>query len=220
MSKFYLAFLIVFSSFSSSYAIDISVREGIVKFKHGRFNALQVKIIGVQEKDVLKAWSKKMKKLKGKVKSARHGSEALGAVLFEVHHYPVNLYAQSKQNDTYVEFSVAVDLEGKYVESSENMKACSAMEKFLIDFSKDVIKAQVQSELDAAQKSLKQEQKKMEKLKKKTVRLNANIVGWKTDLKIAESEVIQNSIDQKNQVDIIIKQQEKIEIIKNKQLEI
>lgn len=220
MSKFYFSILVLFFSFSSAKAVDVAVEEISVKFNHGRYNAVQVTIIGVQEKDVLKAWSKKMKKLKGKVKSTRHEVVGLGAIYYDIHHYPGNFYAKSKQEGGHVEFAVAVDLDAKYIESSDNMKAYAALEQLLIEFSKDVIRAQVQKELEAAEKALKKQQKAMEKLKKKKVKLKENIVGWKEDVKVAEGEVIQNDIDQKTQVDVIIKQQEKVEEIKKKQSEI
>jgi len=220
MSKLYFAFLILCLSFSSTKAIDVAVDEGYVKFNHGKYNAVQVKIVGVQEKYVIKAWSKKMKKLKGKVKSSRHQVEGIGVMYYDIHHYPGNFYAKSKQEGSYVEFAVAVDLDGEYVSSEKRMKAYKALEQFLIEFSKDVIRAQVQKELEEAEKVLKKQQKQMEKLKKKKVKLKENIVGWKEDVKVAESEIIQNDTDQKKQVDVIINQQEKIEEIKKKQSKI
>ncbi|MFT6717592.1 MAG: 3-methyladenine DNA glycosylase AlkD [Saprospiraceae bacterium] len=220
MSKLYFTLIILFFSFSNTKAIDVDVKEGYMKFTHGKYNSLQVKIVGVQEKDVLKAWSKKMKKLKGKVKSSRHQVEGLGVMYYDIHHYPGNFYAKSKQNGAYVEFAVAVDLDGDYISSSDNMKAYSALKQFLIEFSKDVIRAQVKNELEAAQKALKKQQKEMEKLKKKKLRLKEHIVAWKEEIKLAENELIINDTDQKKQVDVIIKQQEKVEIIKKKQSEI
>jgi len=220
MAKLYFTFLILFLSFSSTKAVDVSVDEGNVKFNHGKYNAVQVKIVGVQEKDVIKAWSKKMKKLKGKVKSSRHQVEGIGVMYYDINHYPGNFYAKSNQEGSYVEFAVAVDLDGEYVSSESNMKAYSALENFLIEFSKEVIRAQVQKELEEAEKVLKKQQKQMEKLKKKKEKLKEDIVGWKEDVKVAESEIIQNDNDQKKQVDVIINQQEKIEEIKKKQSKI
>ena len=220
MSKFYFLILVLFISFSNVKAIDVAVEEISVKFNHGRYNAVQVKIVGVQEKDVLKAWARKMKKLKGKVKSTRHEVVGLGAIYYDIHHYPGNFYGKSKQELGHVEFAVAVDLDGKYVESSNNMKGYAALEQLLIEFSKEVIRAQVQNELETAEKALKKQQKAIEKLKKEKLKLKENIVGWKQEVKVAEGEVIQKDIDQKIQVDVIIKQQAKVAEIKKKQSEI
>jgi len=220
MNKIYFTFLILLVSISSSQAVDILVTESLVKFGHGKYNAVQVKIPGVLEKGVLKAWVKKMKDLKGKIKTSRHGVEAEGATYFDINHYPGNFYAKTEQVGSVVELSVAVDIDGKYIKSADNMKAYNGLKSFMVEFSKDVIRAQVQRELLAAEKLLKKQQKEMEKLKKKKLKLKEDVVGWQEDIKVAEDEIIQNDLSQKTQVDVIIRQQQEVEAIKKKQLEI
>jgi hypothetical protein len=220
MNKIYFLFLIVLVSVSTVKAVDIVVTESKVKFSHGKFNAVQVQIPGVLEKDVLKAWANKMKDLKGKIKTSRHGVEAAGATYFDINHYPGNFYAETKLVGGIVELSVAVDLDGKYIKSSDNMKAYNGLKSFMVEFSKGLIREQVQKELAAAEKLLKKQQKALEKLKKKKLNLKEDVVGCQEDIKLAENEIIQNDLSQKNQVDVIIRQQQEVEAIKKKQLEI
>lgn len=220
MIRYFFTSLLFLCFMSTVKAVDIPVSETFVKFDHGKHNALQVAISGVQEKNVIKAWAKKMKDLKGVVKQGRHEVEAMGAIYYDIHHYPGNFYAKSKENDGVVIFSVAVDLEGKYIESSDNKQGYEALKQFLIKFSKEAIRAQVENDLNEAEKALKKQQKELAKLKRKKVKLKEHIIGWKQDIKQAESDTIQNNLNQKKQVDLIQNQEHEIENIKKKQAEI
>lgn len=220
MNKLFLVSCCLFLPFFTSFAVTIKVEEKIVKYSNGKHNALQVNIMGVEEKEVLKAWAKKMKSMKGKVEKKRHEVIGMGAIYYDVHHYPGNYYGRTKQHETHVAFSVAVDLEGKFVSSSSNSKAYAALEVMIISFSKEVIRNQVQKEKQEAEKQLSAQEKELQKLKKKNEKLHQHIEKWKSSIKLAESELIENESDQKKQVQVIIDQQEKVNSIRKKESEI
>lgn len=220
MKKVILPLLLLFLSLTSAQAITLKVKEGSVKFDHGTFNALTVEILGVQEKEVNKAWAKKMKDYKGKVDKNKHGVVAEGVTYVGVHEYQANYYSKTKEKDGTVTFSVSVDLGGAYLTSSEHSSSYKNLEKAIIEFAKEVIREQVKEELKEAEKALKKQEKALEGLKKDKEKLKSNIAGWKEDIKKAESEIVTNDADQKKQAEEIKKQKVVVDQIRTKESQI
>ena len=202
MYKLISLFLLLAISIQNQ-AIEIVVKERYIKFHGDRKNALVVEVVGVEDDDLVDAWAKRMKKLDGDVDKKRNDVIALETLLPEVFELPTAIYATADEKDGFVLFAVSMSIGKDELSSVQYPSAYKALETYLIDFVKEVLRAKADEEIEKAMEVLEDEKEAMEKLKKENASLKEKIVGWKEDIKQAESEVIVNeSEQQKKALDI------------------
>lgn len=192
---FPLCFLLF--AFIQTQAVEIIVKERYVKFHGDRKNALAVEVKGLEDDDLVDAWAKRMKKLDGDVDKKRNDVISTQTLLPEVFELPTTIYATADQQDGFVLFAVSMEIGKDELSSVQYPSAYKALENYLIDFVKEVLRAKADQEIELAMKALEEEKKELEKLKKENAALKEKIVGWKEDIKQAESDAIVNDAEQK-----------------------
>lgn len=213
--------LVIAMSFGvTASAIELKVREFRVKYKDGTFNSLSVDIPGVDEKLAQEVWVKRMKSLKGKTKKKKHQTKSEGVLFYELYEYPCIMYSHMEHDAQKVSFAVAVKMGEDYLNSDDHKTSYANLEKYLKEFAKDVLKAQVDRELSAAKKSLGKQEKQQQKLEKQHMKLETNIAGWKADIIKAEAGIVTNDSLQVIQKEKIENQKKKIELIEQKKSKI
>ncbi len=220
MKTAFLGVVLLLAFVTEATAVELQVRETTVSFKDGNHNALTIKIIGVQEKQVIKAWAKKMKRNKGKTDKSKHGVVAERVTWKSIFATPTNYLAKTELNSSTLTLSVAVNLGGAYLNSSDHKSAYKSLEKELIAFAKEVLKAQVQDEISAAKKVLKKNERKLTSLQSANARYKKNIEKWKQNIIDAEDAIVQNESDQVTQEQVIVDQKVVVEEIVLKESQI
>ena len=220
MKRTLLGMILLLAFVTQSAAIELQVRETTVGFKDGNHNALTIKIVGVYEKQVIEAWAKKMKKNKGKTNKNKHGVVAERVTWQSIFATPSTYLAKTELNLSTLTLSIAVNLGGAYLNSSDHESAYKSLEKELIAFAKELLKAQVQVELLAAKKILKKNEKKLASLQSSNARSKKNIEGWKQDITDAEADIVQNESEQVTQEQVIVDQKTVVEEIIEKESQI
>ncbi|MCB9186680.1 MAG: hypothetical protein H6601_08030 [Flavobacteriales bacterium] len=182
--------------FSAHFVIaqgQVVVNEELVNMDGEERNSLTVIIKGANTDDVKKAWKKQLKDMKGKVedKTVIFGDDCkdktMGDNTFDVYSI-VEAYV-----DTSVKLTVAFDLGGAYLTSTDHPDKFSAAIKIVRAFAVEQEKAAVQLQIDGKEKELKGLEKDLNGLKKDKEKSEKNIADHEAKI-AANKESIAGSI--------------------------
>lgn len=184
--------LFVFSA--HLFAQKTRVEPTLEQIAGGNNHALVVRIKDSDKKTVTGEWSALMKKNKAKVKINKE-IFADDAIFPSISPTPVDIYAIVKQEANDVNFIVAIDVGGIFLNPENYPAQYSVAEKIIYDFAVELSKQSVQNSISAESKSMNSLEKKKKKLESNSLsRQNDNSNMLK---KISENEKIiqQNSAD-------------------------
>lgn len=195
----------------------IKVIEGNFKIAGSRNNVLTVVIYETDFDEVIKAWKKKMKSTKVKVKTSKGEVFADNAVIKKLGDYPMDIYARTEKIVGGSKLIVGVNLGGVFLNSRDHKDKYDSFARFVEEFAESQIRASIIEQIKDAEKELKRRVKAQEYLVKHKESLKNKIVGYKNDIKEAEFKISNNESDQVAQKKKIEAQKEEFEAVKAKE---
>ena len=160
--KKYLKQLLVFLIIIS--AISAQVTEGIVEYKFGEHNALQINLIDVEKNLVEDVWKKHTKPL-GKT-DKKKGEFITKEVILDGLTNPVDWFMKLENKKKDVLLQLCTTSNEEFLSSVNQPNNYKILVTFLEDFSFQVEKVKVNEELEDEKNKLEKLQKKLKKLKK------------------------------------------------------
>ncbi|MFH2096143.1 MAG: hypothetical protein ABIJ16_10595 [Bacteroidota bacterium] len=199
---------------------EIKVTESNENIAEGSNNALSVIIFEADDKEVEKAWKKLMKDYNAKV-SMKKEIFADDATIKDISSNTIDIYAKiEKTKDGDAKITVAFDLGGAFLSSSQHSSQFKAakeiMQKFGVDCAKEAIRIQVKE----AEKVLEKMEGEKQDLVKENENLNNKIAGWEKDIEKAKEDIKTNEKNQEDKTKEIEGQKSTIETIKEKEKQI
>jgi len=199
-------------------AQEIKVKSGNEKFSSGSHECLKTTIYYVDKDKVMSEWKSKLNDFKDE-KVSRSGNEIFGdnILIKDWGNNPVDIYSvfeEDKDKKT-VNMSVAVDLGGAYLTSSDKAKY-DYMDKLMKEFAKKISKNAVEDELVVTAKALdklEEQQKDLEKEKKK---LQEDIEDYKKKIAKAEEDIKTNEGNQTKKKSEVEAQKKVVDEVKKK----
>ena len=216
MKKVVSGLFAIFFAFTLQ-AGTIKVIEGNSKIAGSRNNVLTVVIYETDFEEVIKAWKKKMKSTKVKVKTSKGEVFADNAVIKKLGDYPMDIYARTEKIVGGSKLIVGVNLGGAFLNSKDHKEKYDAFAKFVEEFAENQIRSSIIEQVKDAEKELNSSIIKQKNLVKNKERLKNKIVGYKNDIKEAEFKISNNESDQVAQKKKIEAQKEEFEAVKAKE---
>ncbi len=198
-----------------AHAQKTKVKESSEKIGDGKNNALVVYIRESNAKDVEKEWVSLMKKNKAKVSNKKE-IFADDAILPAISSNTVDVYAVANQKDLDVEFIVAFDLGGAFLNSKDHSSQYKAAEKMVYDFAVDISKQSVQAAIAEEQKKLSDMEKKKSGIEKDTQKKEKEIEDYKKKIEDNENDIVKNQKDLEDLENEIKSQQNNISEMEKK----
>lgn len=192
-----LFFILAFLPTNFSFAqYSTKVKESKEDIGGGNNKCFTVSIYETTTDDVEKAWEKLMKSYDAKVSSKKE-IFADNALMKDLTNNTVDVYAKCvKKSDNEIQFMVAVDLGGAFLNSSEHSSQFKAMENIIRDFAKKATLDGMEGKVKNQQKVFDKLTKEMEELVKNKEKLEKDIENYKEKIKKAEEEIKQNQNEQ------------------------
>ncbi|MCH2022311.1 MAG: hypothetical protein MK207_07480 [Saprospiraceae bacterium] len=199
--------------------IKSTIKEETKTNSKGSFNALVMELPGTTGKEVNKAWTKFMKKYKGKTKFERKMNEYTtdDATIKGMSDNTVDIIAKVEEKGAEgTAISVWFNLGVSYLSSKEFSDRYPAAEKILKAFANQVSANMIEEELKLAEKELKELEDLLKKLEKDKVQRNRDIENYKSTILKMENSIIKAEDDIKNnekeqdKTSIDISEQEKV----------
>ena len=132
----------------------IKVIEGNSKIAGSRNNVLTVVIYETDFDEVIKAWKKKMKSTKVKVKTSKGEVFADNAVIKKLGDHPMDIYARTEKILGGSKLIVGVNLGGAFLNSKDHKEKYDAFAKFVEEFAENQIRASIIEQVKDAEKEL------------------------------------------------------------------
>ncbi|HWY10464.1 MAG TPA: hypothetical protein VN026_04010 [Bacteroidia bacterium] len=181
-----------------SFAQEVKVKSGNEKFSNGSHDCLVTSIFEGDKDKAMSKWKSKLNSFKDE-KVSRKGDEVFGdnIEIKEWGNNPVDIYSrfdEDKDKKT-VTMSIAVDLGGAYLTSSEKDKY-HYMEKLIKDFAVDMTKDNIGDLVKDAEKALSKLESAQKDLEKENKGLKNDIEDYKKKISKAESDVKDNEASQ------------------------
>ncbi len=219
MKTLMITLFVLMTSTISWGQIESTIKEETKANSKGSFNALVMDLPGTTEKNVVKAWSKFMKKFKGKTKFDRKTNETTcdDATIKDMSDNTVDIIAKVEARGTDgTAITVWFNLGASYLSSKDYSDRYPAGEKMLKDFANAVSADMIEEELKAAEKLLKELEDKLKKLEKDQAQrkkdiedYKATIVKMEENIKTAEEDIKTNEKDQE-ETTLTIEEQKKV----------
>lgn len=173
----------------------IDVKDGHGKFSSGSHDAVTSVIYENKVSEVIHEWKKVMKDFKHeKVKDSDGEVFGDNILIKDWGNNPVDIYAKFEENDKEktIKMSVAVDLGGTYLNSSDKDKH-RYMEKMVKEFSVKMTKAPIEEQLKDSQKTEEKLEDKLKDLEKDKKDKQEDIENYKNKIIKGEKEVIEKN---------------------------
>ncbi|MGH1337048.1 MAG: hypothetical protein ACRBFS_13065 [Aureispira sp.] len=186
---------------SNSWAqIKSLIKEETKANSKGTFNALVMELPGTSSKEVGKAWSKFIKKYKGKTKFDRRGNEYIteDASIKDMSDNTVDIIAKVEergQEGTVI--TVWYNLGVSYLSSKDFSDRYPAGEAILRDFARNVSADMIEEELKEAEKLLKDYEGNLSKLEKDEKQRTKDIETYKSTITKMEQSIVEAENDVK-----------------------
>ncbi len=196
MKKITTGILITVSVYS--FAQEVKVKSGNEKFSSGSHDCLTTTIFEGDKDKTMSKWKSKLNSFKDE-KVSRKGDEVFGdnIEIKEWGNNPVDIYSrfdEDKDKKT-VTMSVAVDLGGAYLTSSDKDKY-NYMEKLIKNFAVDMTKDNIGDLVKDAEKALSKLESAQKDLEKENRGLKNDIEDYKKKITKAESDIKDNEAGQ------------------------
>lgn len=182
----------------SASAQKIKVKQSTENIGGGSHNALSVTLTGISPSDAEDAFRSFMKKYDGK-RSSKEGSIFIDhAIIKEMGNNTIDVYgkAQGKKDDPEINFIVAFDLGGAFLNSGEHKDQYQVAEKIVKEFAVKATKDAIEAKLRAATKIQEKFEDEQKSLVKDNKNLTEDIDDHKKKIKKAEDDVVKNKADQ------------------------
>jgi hypothetical protein len=191
--------IIALSICVSAYAEKIKIRESKENIGGGNNNALVVTLYGVDPSDAEDSFKDFMKKYDGKRSGKDGGIFIDNADIKEMSgNSTIDIYAKAlgKKGDNEITFIVAFDLGGAFLNSSQHSSQFKTAEKITKEFAIKTVKAAIEAELKAAQKTQRNLEGDQQDLEKDNKELHDDIEKYKARIKEAEDNLVTNNASQ------------------------
>ncbi len=192
-------------SFAFAIAIALSASSQKIKVKQsteniggGSHNALSVTLYGISPSEAEDAFRSFMKTYDGKRSSKDGGVFIDHAMIKEMGNNTIDIYGKAlgKKGDPEINFVVAFDLGGAFLNSGDHKDQYNVAEKIVKEFAVKATKDAIEQQLKDAQKiesNFEDEQKSLEKDNKN---LNGDIDDYNKKIKKAQEDIVKNKSDQ------------------------
>ena len=178
-----IAFLLMVTITSSAQKVKIKVEESSEHIGGNKNPALVVSIYDATPEEVESKWKSLMKDYKGKM-STNDGVFADNAVISSINgNNTIDVYAKAeKVKDGETKLTVAFDLGGAFLSSSNNKDKFNEAKKMVNDFAIKTTKEAITGQRKAAEKVLGNLSDQQHDLEKKQEKLNSNIEDYKAKI--------------------------------------
>lgn len=181
-----------------SFAQEVRVKSGNEKFSSGSHDCLVTTIYEGDKDNAMSKWKSKLNSFKDE-KVKRSGDEIFGDNI-EIKDWgnnTVDIYSkfdEDKEKKT-VTMSVAVDLGGTYLTSSDKDKY-NYIEKLMKEFAVDMTKDNIKDLVNDAEKALGKLESAQKSLESENKNLKGDIEDYKKKIAKAESDIKDNEANQ------------------------
>lgn len=183
----------------TSLVVNVSYGQYSTKVKESNENigggnnyCFVVSIYETNTDEVNKAWEKLMKSYNAKV-SSKNEIFADNALIKDLTNNTIDIYAKSiKKSEKEIQFIVAVDLGGAFLNSSDHSSQFKIMKKIIRDFARKVTLDAIDNKVNNQQKVVDKLNKQIENLIKEQKNLEKDIENYKEKIKKAEDDIKQN----------------------------
>lgn len=178
-------------------AQKISVKSGSESFSSGSQSCLVTTIYANTEDNVASEWKSFLKDFKNeKVKSNKGEVFGDNVLIKDWGNNPVDVYAKFEENkkDQTVKMSVAFDLGGAYLKSSD--ERYNSAEKMVKEFAIKMTKIPLEQKVKDSEKALGKLEDNQKDLEKENKNLKSDIESYKDKIKKAEDDTKKNEENQ------------------------
>lgn len=209
----------------SAFSQKIKVTESEERIGGNKNPALVVSIYDASVDEVTSQWKSLMKDYKGKV-STKDEIFADNAVISMINgNNTIDTYAKiEKVSDTETKLTVAFDLGGAFLSSTNNKEKFNEAKKLVNDFAVRATKAGIAGLKKVAERQLSNLQDEQRELEKKQERLATNLEEYKQKIadynqkiKEAEENTVKNKTDQEKKKQEISVQTKAVEAVTAKE---
>mgnify|MGYP006100696939 CR=1 FL=1 len=204
-----------YTSFSAQYKVVLA--EKSVKFNDGDFNSFSVTIYELPLKGVEKLWKKVMKDMKANVSSKKNEMKGDDAHVKSMGENTFDIYSKALKNDKGVEMSIAFDLGGAFLSSSQHSEKAKEMKKIIYDFAVNATKEGIRGILKEEEKKQSDLEKQQADLIKQKEKLENDIANWKKDIENAKNNIQNNLKNQEEKKKAIDEQKKVVDVVKEKE---
>ena len=207
-------FLVLAIAMSSFAQIKSPITEESRANSKGSFNALVMELPGVSRKEAEKAWSKFVKKYKGKTKADRRAGEYItdDATIKDMSENTVDIIAKFEdRGDNGSQVAVWYNLGVSYLSSKDFGDRYPAGEQLLKDFARTVSADMIEAELKEAEKLLKEQEGDLQKLEKEEKQRTSDIEDYKNTITKMEQNIKEAEGDIKEAQENQVKKKTEIE---------
>jgi vacuolar-type H+-ATPase subunit I/STV1 len=197
MKKLFTIAAICFTGFAFSQSIN--TKETNEKFSTGSQNAVVTTIFENNANDVISEWKKVLKDYNHEmVKESDNEVFGDNILVKEWGNNPVDFYTkfeEDKKTKT-LKMSVAVDLGGTYLSSSNDKDKIKYVEKMVKDFAINMTKEPINAAVKLGEKQLGKFEDEQKDLEKENKNLKGDIEDYKKKIEKAEKEIKTNEENQ------------------------
>src|ERR1700756_665071 len=217
MKKYILTIAVAISSLSF-FAQDIKVKESNESFSNGGHNSLSVTLYVTDANMVEKEWKSKIKDF-GYDKSSEKNNEYFfdNVTMKELGNNTLDVFSKvtEQKSEKTVTLTVAFDLGGAYLSSSEHKDKFEYVKKMMHDFAVKITKEDLDDQIKAAGKVLSTLQGKQSDLEKDNKGLADDITNYNQKIKKANEQIEQNKKDIETKKGEVAAQQKVVDGIKS-----
>ena len=218
--KYITICFLTFLSFGFFAQYSFSLAEGEYVFAKGTHHGFIIPIYESSIHDIEKYWKKLMKDWHGKVDEKKHEFFADNATIKDMGENSFDTYAYCKEADNHIDFIVAVDLGGAFLNYNQHKDQVDTFKKELVSFAKSASLNGLNNKIKNEKQKEGQLQKDLEHLLKQKDKLNSDIESWKKEIEKAESDILKNIKDQDNKKQEKEKQAKLIDSLENQKKKI
>ena len=176
----------------------IAVSEKSVKFNDGNYNAFSATIYELPVKDVEKLWKKQMKDMKANVSSKKNEMKGDDARVKSMGENTFDIYSTVSEVENGAEISIAFDLGGAFLSSSEHGEKAKYMKSIVYDFAVSSTKEGIRGILKKEEKTQSELEKQHSDLVKQKDKLENDIKDWEKSIEKAKNDIKDNLANQED----------------------
>jgi hypothetical protein len=195
---------------------NFELKESEYNFAKGKHHGFSIPIFESTINHIEKDWKKLMKQWHGKVDGKKHEYFTDNASLKAIGENVFDTYAYCKKGSDNIEFIVAVDLGGAFLNDKQHSSKAKAFKKELISFAKESSKNGLDIKIKEQTEKEQQFSKQLDHLIKQQEKLTENIESWKAEIEKAENEILNNNKEQEAKKNEVDEQSQVLEQLKNK----
>ena len=193
---------------------EFNINESEYDFTKGSHHGFSIPIYESSVHDIEKDWKKLMREWHGKVDEKKHEFFADNASLKSMGENSFDTYAYCKERENSIDFIVAVDLGGAFLNMNQHKEQSKVFKTELLRFAKQASSNGLDSKIKKAIHTEHNIQKELDHLDKEQQKLNHDIEVWQKSIKKAENDIEENNKNQDLKKDEVKKQKELVNKLK------